>query len=288
MKVQLTEGQLRYILAGTAVAAIAVGGLYLFYDVAIGNLVAIQNAALWITLGFGLLTGMLSFFAPCSFALFPAYMSYYASSDRTASSFAGSLRLGVVASLGMAVAYGLISISLSGLTAFLPLQAMLSYTIPVLAVLILLLGAAFATGFTAGGRFFGQLSQRIADRAETAQSVDGTVFGFGVAYAIGSITCILPIFIVFIVAPFLTGDAFTGLLAFGSFILGKSALMVAATVLTGRSKEHLVTQLGQNFVWVRRIGGGLMIFAGLYLFRYTLLLWNVQNPVLNNLFLLPW
>ncbi|MFB6294940.1 MAG: hypothetical protein ABEI97_04220, partial [Candidatus Nanohaloarchaea archaeon] len=199
----------------------------------------------------------------------------------------GALRLGLIASVGMALAYSIIAVSLSGASFLLPLRTIMTYAIPVLALLILGLGVAFATGWTAGGNLFSNLSRKIVQRAEKSESANGTIFGFGVAYAIGSITCILPIFIVFIVAPFLTGNAFTGLLAFGSFIVGKSILVVGATVLTGRSKEHLLTRMGAKFGLVRKLGGGLMVFAGLYLFRYALLLWNVKNPFIKSVFLIP-
>jgi hypothetical protein len=62
--------------------------------------------------------------------------------------------------------------------------------------------------------------------------------------------------------------------------------MVIATVLTGQSKQHLLTDLGSHFDIVRKVGGGLMLFAGWYLFRYGLLLWGVQHPLVSRLFFL--
>ncbi|MDY6777200.1 MAG: cytochrome c biogenesis protein CcdA [Candidatus Nanohaloarchaea archaeon] len=287
MKLSLDRQRVRYAVVALILAAMAVGGMYLFYEVAIGRLFEVRNAAMWVTFGFGMVAGMLSFFAPCSLALFPGYMSYYATSDGTSSSIRDSLYLGAVASVGMALAYTIIAFSLSGVSFLLPLRTIMTYTIPVLAFAVLGLGVVFAMGKTAGGRFFSSVSQRIVQRAEERESTRATVFGFGFAYAIGSITCILPIFIVFIVAPFLTGNALTGLAAFGSFIVGKSALMLVATVLTGRSKEHLLTQAGKQFQLVRKLGGALMIFAGLYLMRYAVLLWDIQQPLVRRLFLIP-
>jgi hypothetical protein len=78
----------------------------------------------------------------------------------------------------------------------------------------------------------------------------------------------------------------TGLVVFGAFILGKGLFMVVGTILTGQSKQHLLTDLGSHFDIVRKVGGGLMLFAGWYLFRYGLLLWGVQNALLNTLFFL--
>jgi cytochrome c-type biogenesis protein len=286
MKVTITPQRLRYASAAGVLAVIAIGGLYFFYELAIGGLAAIGHATLAVTVGFGVLAGMLSFFAPCSLALFPSYMSYYATSSSTSTSIQGSLRLGLLATLGMALAYGLISLSLSGVAAVLPLRVLLQYTVPVLAVVILGLGLVFATGRTTSGHSSHRLAQRVIQRTEHANSPARTVFGFGFAYALGSITCILPIFIIFILYPFLTGSVLTGLVAFGAFILGKGLLMVVATILTGQSKQHLLTDLGSHFDIVRKVGGGLMLFAGWYLFRYGLLLWGVQNALLNTLFFL--
>ena len=286
MKVTITPRRLKYTSVAGVLAVIAISGLYFFYELAIGGLAAIGHATLAVTVGFGVVAGMLSFFAPCSLAIFPSYMSYYATSSSTSASVHGSARLGLIATLGMALAYGLISVSLSGVAAVLPLRVLLQYTVPVLAVVILGLGLIFATGRTTSGRSSHRLARRVIQRAEDANTPVRTVFGFGFAYALGSITCILPIFIIFIVYPFLTGSVVTGLVAFGAFILGKGMLMVVATVLTGQSKHHLLTDLGAHFDLVRKVGGGLMLFAGWYLLRYGFLLWNVQHPVVSWLFFL--
>lgn len=286
MKVTVTPRRLKYASAMAVLAAIAVSGLYLFYAVAVGGLVSIRDATVGVTIGFGVLAGMLSFFAPCSLAIFPSYMSYYATSKTTASSVHGSLRLGFIATLGMALAYGLVSLSISGVAFVLPLRVILQYTVPGLAVLILALGVLFATGITTSGRSSNRIAQRVIQHAEEANSPTRTIFGFGFAYAIGSITCILPIFIIFILLPFLTGNVVTGIVAFGSFIVGKGLLMMVATVLTGRSKQHLLTDLGEHFGVIRKVGGGLMIFAGWYLLRYSLLLWGVENALLEKAFFL--
>lgn len=286
MKVTLTPTRLMYAGASAALVAIAIGGLYFFYEVAIGGLTSIGTATLGVTVGFGVVAGMLSFFAPCSLAIFPSYMSYYATSGTTASTIRGSLRLGTIATGGMALAYGLIALSMSGVAAVLPLRVLLQYTVPGLAVLIVGLGIVFARGTTTSGRSSNRLAQRVIQRAETANSPERTVFGFGFAYALGSITCILPIFIVFILYPFLTGSVLTGGVAFSAFIAGKGLVMLVATVLTGKSKQHLLTELGTHFDAVRKVGGGLMVFAGWYLFRYGLVLWGVHNPLVESIFFL--
>lgn len=286
MKVTVTPRRLKYASGIAAIVGIGLGGLYLFYAVAITGLVAVRDGTVGLTVGFGVVAGMLSFFAPCSLAIFPSYMSYYASSEQTSSTLRGSVRLGLLATAGMAVAYTIVAISISGVASVLPLSVILAYMIPVLAVLILLLGVAFAAGKTTSGESSNNFAQEIINRAEGANSPTTTIFGFGFAYAVGSITCILPIFIVFILIPFLTGSALTGFIAFLSFIFGKGILMVIATVLTGRSKQRLLTDLGDHFGLVRKIGGGLVIFASFYLFRYGLLLWGVENPALQQIFFL--
>jgi cytochrome c biogenesis protein CcdA len=104
----------------------------------------------------------------------------------------------------------------------------------------------------------------------------GNVFLFGIAYAVGSLSCTLPIFLL-VAGSALGGGSLAGSLGqFVSFGLGMGSVLIAVTIgavffrdAVGRSLRHLLPH-------VHRFSALFLVGAGAYLVYY----WVVQLGII--------
>ena len=226
-------------------------------------------------LGLAVVGGAASFFSPCSIAITPAFLAYLSGDTpserqtparRISSSLmfaAGLVALGIVVFYAIAGAI----IALVGNLAY----NYLIYSIPVVGVLFILLGALIGLERSESLAFVARwnpMNRRYA-RQETGPPGAGKprkrrLVSFGFAYGAASHTCSLPIFLGILLLPLVAGNyllAMLSVLAYG--------VAIAALVL-------VMMLLGQRvFAALRRMGRGLMrgtallfVGTGLFLFYY--------------------
>ncbi|MFB6114764.1 MAG: cytochrome c biogenesis CcdA family protein [Candidatus Nanohalobium sp.] len=271
MKIELNR---KWALIGATIAlllAITAGftGFYTFIVPKLVGLSALQPLAI---IAFAVGAGSLSFFAPCSVAIFPSYMGYYLSeTDETTSKEA--LKYGLIASSGMVLFYGVLGIFISYIGGMSSVQTVLNFGIPAMAVTLAAVGLYFITGMTPSFRYFSQISSKLIRKSGNTSR---NLFLFGFGYSMSSIACIFPVFLLLIIYPFLSGNFLTGSIAFLAFAAGKSAMMVSGTLLT--SKSGLLT--GRlDFNYVKKGSGLLILLVAIYLAYYSLVLYGVIAPI---------
>jgi len=261
------------VIFGLLLAILA--GFTAFYAVVVPQLINISTLSLAAVVGFAALAGILSFFAPCSVAIFPSFMGYYMS--ETEDTHLEALKSGSVASLGMILFYGLLGITVSYIGGLASVQSILNIGIPLMAAILGGVGAYFLAGKTITARRLSEVGGRFMRRdGKTNQNL--FLFGFG--YSMSSIACIFPVFLLLIAYPLITGNVVLGITAFLAFAAGKSVLMIAATVLTAESKSRLLTSKSKNFNYVKKGSGLLLILVALYLVYYTFALYGLINPII--------
>ena len=210
---------------------------------------------------FGFLAGVGAFFAPCAFALFPAYISYYlAGSSRE--SPARSLALGLSCAAGSAVFFAVaaVAISLLGGVASRYLVAMK----PAIAVAVIALGIGVLADIRlpAVALPLGGVGQRLPPLAG--------VFLYGFGYALATTGCTLPIYVSIIVLPLTSGFSGAALVTFASFAAAMAFMMVLTSLLVGLAKGSVLRELQASTVGIKRASGAVLIVAGLYLGYYYL------------------
>jgi len=217
---------------------------------------------------FGLLAGAGAFFSPCAFALFPAYVSYQLALLSTE----GVNRLGRVsraALLGGACGAGGVTFFLVvGLILSLvswPLGALLVKLKPMLAVLLVFLGALLLAGQSPGGGKVAALANRwmLPDPAASNGPVRA-MFVYGAVYSLASTACTLPVYASIIVLPLSSGRIGAALLTFGSFAFAMAALMVGTALIAGLSGNALLVGLQTSAPWIVRAAGLVLIVVGIY------------------------
>ncbi|KXB03709.1 hypothetical protein AKJ45_00850 [candidate division MSBL1 archaeon SCGC-AAA261F19] len=211
--------------------------------------------------------GVVAFVNPCSFALLPAYLSYFLGKGEedleSTSALRGILRgakCGILATLGFAAVFGsigiLISFAGSRVRPFLP-QILL-----IVAPILVILGVLWL--FDKSDLYLSKLSGRI----ELSRS---SFFLFAAAYALSSLACVFPVFLMIVFTALSTGGFFSGLSVFLVYTLGMGLMIMLVTISVAFSKEFLIRSFRGAMKYVRRIAGFILIVAGIYLVYY----WSV-------------
>lgn len=226
----------------------------------------VADLAALIPLGWAFAAGMVASVNPCGFFMLPAYLSYQLgarSAIEGSSRFGRGVRalgLGAVATSG----FLLVLAAAGGVTAV--GGQWLIRTFPYVGVAIGASLAVLGGWMLRSGQTIGLLA---ASRVHVApQRSTRNVFLFGIAYAAGSLSCTLPVFLLVVG----TSLASQGLLAsFGQFIsfgLGMGAILMAVTIGASLFQDTVTRTLRTFVPHIHRLSALFLIGAGLYLAYY--------------------
>lgn len=209
----------------------------------------------------GFLAGAGAFFAPCAFALFPAYVSYYLTVSGDQGGLPRALGLGLSCAGGAVLFFAIVGavVAVAGggigpyLVATKPLVALAVIGLGVVQILDLRLPSLAAP-------------RAVALRRGVPPAAAVFLYGFG--YALASTGCTLPLYVSITVLPLTSGFAGAALVTFAAFAAAMALLMLGTTLLVGLVKQDLVRRLQRSTVWIKRASGAVLILAGLYLGYY--------------------
>ena len=207
--------------------------------------------------------GLVATVNPCGFAMLPAYLGFFLGIDetqdrKTIPAAGHALRTGAVVSSGFLLVFGIagtiIVAGVRSLTTILPWVAL------VVGVGLLGLGIALLRGH--------YLTIRLPSIRGRKDRTNGSLFVFGISYAIASLSCTLPIFLS-LVATTLTQKTFlAGFAAFISYGLGMSLVLIGVTVALALGKDTLVRKLRGAARYINNISGVVMVLAGGFIVWY--------------------
>jgi cytochrome c-type biogenesis protein len=211
-----------------------------------------------LVLAFG--TGMVATVNPCGFALLPAYLSYFLGLDDPSidsrTSILRAVGVGAVVTSGFVVVFILIGSLVNALA--LPIGEQLPWVTLVIGLALVALGIAMLAGFQPTVAL--PKLERGGDRRTT-----WSMFVFGVSYAVASLSCTLPIFLVNVVGVFTSASFVQGLGVFAAYALGMGLVLTAVTVALALARQSLVRNLRAVMRHANRIAGGLLVLAGGFL-----------------------
>lgn len=209
----------------------------------------------------GFLAGIGGFFAPCAFALFPGYVSYYLSASGESGGIGRSLGLGLACAAGSVLFFALVGVAITLVGG--AISPYLIGTKPFIALAVVALGIVQLLDLR-----MPSLALPIGFGAGHGLPVTAAVFLYGFGYALASTGCTLPLYVSITVLPLTSGFSGAALLTFLAFAAAMAILMLVTTFLVGLAKQNLVLAFQRSAVWVKRASGVVLILAGLYLGYY--------------------
>ncbi len=217
--------------------------------------------------------GLVASVNPCGFAMLPAYLSYFMGlqDERGDQGRAASVLQGFV--VGGVVSAGFIAVfAIVGVPIALGARSVIG-AIPWAAIVIgvglVVLGVAMLAGY--------QLQVGLPKLEKGGGSRRyRSVFLFGISYAIASLSCTLPVFLVVVAGAIPRTNVVSGILLFVVYGLGMSLTIMAVTLLLAFGKSAIIGWLRRSARHVNRVAGGVLVLAGMYIVWFWIA--NLNDP----------
>jgi len=208
---------------------------------------------------------------PCGFAMVPAYVSILltdtdADSGGGRSGVRAGLRIGLIVTVAFVATFSVVgAVFRYATTRFL---AYIPWAALVIGVALVAVGVAVLAGRHLTVRTF----QLRFSRDGSARSMGL----FGVAYAVASVSCTLPIFLSVTTVATTAGSFSEGISVFAAYGLGMGSVLVALAVAVATSRDVIVRHMRRVMPYVERIGGWLIVASGLFIVYYWTTLLTVD------------
>ncbi len=225
-----------------------------------------------------LAAGMVATVNPCGFAMLPAYLGFFLAEDS-----GGSKRS--AATVALSVSAGFLAVfALAGTLVAVGFRAIVT-AIPWLALVV---GAGLVIvgiGQILGKRLLPYLPGPSRVRRES--SIKG-VFVFGVAYAVASLSCTLPIFLSLVGTAVAASSASQAVLIFLTYGLGMAIVVSGLTVVVAGGRRSVVDRMRSLGRRIDLVSGWVMLAAGAFIVWYWATVLSVGALALGSNTLVRW
>ncbi|AEA23543.1 cytochrome c biogenesis protein CcdA [Amycolatopsis echigonensis] len=215
------------------------------------------------TLGFALAAGLVAALNPCGFAMLPSYLTLVVlgAGDRQSRSVVVGRALAATAAMaaGFLVVFAVFGLIVA------PLASQVQRYLPIVTIVI---GAALLGlgGWLLAGREITLMLPKPRKGAPTAGL--RSMFGYGLAYAIASLSCTIGPFLAVTAATFRAGSVVGGVLAYLSYAAGMALVVGVLAAGIALAGAGIATRARRLLPYVNRISGGLLVLVGLYVGYY--------------------
>ncbi len=265
---QLTQKGKWGLVASFAIPAIVVVGLLLvLLSIRDGAETVMANLATVLPVGYAFGAGMVASVNPCGFFLLPSYISYHLGTEEAGyyetsvgTRVYKALLLGTVATAGFVVIFAVTGVLISaGGQWLIQVFPFAGVTIGVVMVLLglWLVVTKRTLGIMAASRVTVSRERNLRN-----------VFLFGIAYATGSLSCTLPIFLVVVGGSLASQGLAASFGQFISYALGMGTILIAVTIGSALFQGSVAKWLRQAMPYVHRASAMFLVAAGGYLIYY--------------------
>jgi cytochrome c-type biogenesis protein len=248
-------------------AIVVVGLLVLLLSIQNGAETAMANLATLLPVGYAFGAGMVASVNPCGFFLLPSYISYHLGTEEadfyqlsTRSRIYKALLLGGVATIGFVVIFAITGVLISAGGQWL-IRVFPFSGVAIGAAMVLLGLWLVVTKRTLG---IMAASRVTVSRERNLRNV----FLFGIAYATGSLSCTLPIFLVVVGGSLASQGLAASFGQFISYALGMGTILIAVTLGSALFQGSVAKWLRQAMPYVHRASAMFLVAAGAYLIYY--------------------
>ena len=230
--------------------------------------------------GLAFAAGLVAALNPCGFAMLPAYLLLVVrgqqSGERSAAiqvreatpkgpinAVGRALAATVGMALGFLTVFGLFgALTISAATT---VQRYLPYGTVVIGVVLVALGVWLLSGRELTALTPRPLGVRWAPTVRL-----GSMYGYGVSYAIASLSCTIGPFLAVTAAGFRGGSILTGVAIYLAYVAGLTLVVGVLAIAAATASSALADRLRRILPFVNRIGGALLVLVGLYVGYYGL------------------
>jgi cytochrome c biogenesis protein CcdA len=224
--------------------------------------------------------GLVAAVNPCGFAMLPAYLLLVVRGQQPGER-RGLAAVGraLVATVGMALGFLTVFGLFGALTisAAATVQRYVPYATVVIGVVLVALGV-----WLLSGRELTALTPRPLGPRWAPDVRLGSMFGYGVSYAIASLSCTVGPFLAVTAAGLRAGSTATGVLVYLAYVAGLTLVVGVLAIAAAMTSSAAVNRLRRILPFINRIGGALLVLVGLYVAYYgvyELRLFNTRaNP----------
>jgi cytochrome c biogenesis protein CcdA len=220
--------------------------------------------------GLAFAAGLVAALNPCGFAMLPAYLLLVVRGQHPGER-RGLAPLGraIAATVGMALGFltvfglfGALTISAAS-----TVQRCLPYGTVVIGVVLVALGV-----WLLSGRELTALTPRPPRQpgprwAPTVRL--GSMYSYGVSYAIASLSCTIGPFLAVTAAGFRGGLVATGVSVYLAYVAGLTLVVGVLAIAAATASSALADRLRRVLPFLSRIGGALLVLVGLYVGYYA-------------------
>jgi cytochrome c biogenesis protein CcdA len=216
-----------------------------------------------VPLAYAFTAGLVAAVNPCGFPMLPAYLSYFiglddANVDRDARVLR-AIGAAAAVSLGFFAVFSALGIPINaGVTS---IYRWMPWITMVIGGLLMVLGIAMLLGTKP------TFALPRLDRGGQSRRF-GSMVLFGVSYAVASLGCTLPVFLVVVAGTTERSNSLSGAVAFGAYTLGMTVVLMTLSVGLALARESMVRRLRQATRFVDRASGVLLVAVGAYLIWY--------------------
>ncbi|MEX0721582.1 MAG: cytochrome c biogenesis CcdA family protein [Balneolaceae bacterium] len=216
---------------------------------------------------FSFLQGVVAFFAPCAVVLLPGYIIVYisrssADQPKLSTKLKRGLKLSLLSIMGILLIYAIAGVLI--ILASQLLKEYMKWITVAMGGVIIVLGFLMIAGKN--------LTFSINMNNTTNKSEVIEAFTFGMAYAVGALGCLFPLFLIVATQAMAAPSILQGASYILAYFAGISLMMIAAIMLSTFAKDLLMKYLRKILPHMEVITGVLLILAGAYVIYYQMVL----------------
>ena len=216
--------------------------------------------------GLAFAAGLVAALNPCGFAMLPAYLllvvrGQHAGDRRALASLGRALAATVGMALGFLTVFGLFgALTISAASS---VQRYLPYVTVLVGVVLVALGV-----WLLAGRELTALTPRPLGVRWAPTVRLGSMYGYGVSYAIASLSCTVGPFLAVTGAGLRAGSVVGSASIYLAYVAGFTLVVAVLAIAAATASSALTDRIRRILPFVNRIGGAVLVLVGLYVGYY--------------------
>lgn len=215
----------------------------------------------WSIVSLAFAAGLVAALNPCGFAMLPGYLALVvAGGDRRSRSAAllRALTATAIMAIGFLLVFGVFALAIAPIS--LSVQKYLPYATVVIGIALVAMGVAMLTG-----REIRFMMPRVSSSPSEAL---GSMFLYGIAYAVASLTCTIGPFLAVTFSTFRSDSLLAGVVSYAAYAAGMTILVGVLAVSTAVASTAAVGTMRSLMPVIGRVGGAVMVLMGSYVAYY--------------------